>query len=128
MAACTAGDSGFTSVTTTLPPRCWATARWNARTSGTRREPAVMSTLSDMFGPLVMRVQVGGLERRAGIDVAAEPLANQLTLAVGAESVGRPQGDEIGGRDHVTGRQPAPRRRARAGWNRCCPSPPAGTP
>ena len=62
-----------------------------------------------MFGSLVEGVQVGELEGRAGVHVAAEPLAHQLALAVGAEAVRRPERDEIGGRHDVSGRQPPAR-------------------
>src|SRR4051812_24325867 len=90
------GESGLMSVTVTVPPPVARSARWNACTSATRLEPAVMRTLSDTSA--LWKAELKALVRHgfALRDGTREPFADDRVEACRRHAVRRSQRDEIG--------------------------------
>src|SRR6266511_5177816 len=73
---CTAGDSGFTSVTITSPLVLGRiNARWKPRTNATRREAAVMRTLSRATVPPAIPLPLGLFDPFSAAHGGARPIA-----------------------------------------------------
>src|SRR6185436_1408100 len=112
--AYTAGDNGLTSATTTRPPPVARTARWNARTSGTRRDPAVTSTLSDTVRLRLQVLHTNGFTCGQG---TCEATATHHVQACRRDAGCRTQrnqvvgGERLARRKRSSGAQRAPARR-----------------
>src|SRR5262245_60036947 len=109
LATWSAAEYGLTSVTMTRPPPpAVASADWNARTSATRRDAAVIRTLSDFTMPPGQR-EILVDERRAFGNRAGEHGADELRLAERRQAVAGTQ------RRHVVRRHQMARRKGPGG-------------